>query len=154
MNGLKIEADFNLNDINSYIDDVVNGYIKYVEQVYIKAGQAMVEDARSRVKGTGSGSFGNITWNLRSSIGCVVYNGSQKVYSYFPVLSTGQEGSKVGEAYADEIAMMLTENNELTLVVVAGMEYAAAVESKGYNVITATSNIAHKILGQFIQQEA
>lgn len=150
MGALKIKADFNMRAISDYMDKEIKRYIDSVKQAYIKAGTAMVEDARSRTKDLGAadgGSFGNITWNLRSSIGCAVYIDGVNVYRYFPVLSTGAEGAQRGSDYADE----LNEGVEgLQLIVVAGMDYAAAVESKGYNVITATSIAAEGILEGYL----
>ena len=150
---LKITAGFTEKQIRDYCNQQLEAYKQYVISVYSKAGQAMVEDARSRSMESGD-SFGNITWNLRSSIGCVVMVGGQTVFSYFPVLMTGAEGSRTGEDYAKFIGGQVTENDEIVLVVVAGMEYARSVEDRNKNVITATSLIAEQILEQYIQQAA
>lgn len=154
---VKIKADFTIADITKVIEEQMRLYVANVIRIYSNAGKAMVIDARDRVKegvGSGQDSFGNITWELRSSIGCVVYNGGKKVFSYFPILSTGAQGSLEGEDYADFIALQLTESDEIVLVVVAGKEYAASVENKGYNVLSNTANVADGILNRYIQQAA
>lgn len=151
---VKIKADFSISDISKEIDQAIKLYLDEVVRVYSDAGRAMTEDARERTKevnAPGADSFGNITWELRSSIGCVVYRSGKKVFSYFPVLSTGAEGAKEGEDYADFIALQLTESDEIVLVVVAGKEYAAAVENKGYNVLSNTATGSEKILDKYIQ---
>lgn len=147
---LTIKADFTIPELSTYVELEVKRYIDSVIEAYIKAGTAMVEDARGRTKdlgASGGGSFGNITWNLRSSTGCAVYNDGVKIFSYFPVLSTGAEGAATGSDYADELSQGI---GGIQLIVVAGMDYAAAVESKGYNVITATSIEAEQILERYL----
>lgn len=149
---LKIKANWSEVDLRKYIDQEIEAYLGSVVETYIKAGKAMVDDARGRTKDASKSSFGNITWELRNSIGCVVYRGSKKALGYFPVLSTGAQGSKDGEAYADLIASEYTNATDIVLIVVAGKEYAAAVQSKGYNVIEATALGAEKILERFINE--
>lgn len=151
---LKIKASYNQNQIAKQVEAAVKAYIDNVIAIYSRAGKAMVEDARRRKKdfsAYGNGSFGNITFNLRSSIGCVVYLDGMPKFSYFPVLSTGAEGARRGRAYADEVTMGM---DGIVLVVVAGMDYARAVENRGYNVITATSLIAEKIMDKYIKNAA
>ena len=147
---LKITADFTEKQIRDYFNQQLEAYKQYVISVYSKAGQAMVEDARSRSRESGD-SFGNITWNLRSSIGCAVYVDGARVFEYFPVLMTGAEGSQKGKSYADSL---VSGEMGIVLVVVAGMDYARSVEDRNRNVITATSLIAEQILEQYIQQAA
>lgn len=148
--GLKITADYSEKQISDYFNRQLELYVQHVIRVYSKAGVAMVEDARERSKEQGD-SFGNITWDLRSSIGCVVYRDGVKVFDYFPVLETGADGSEKGREYADSLA----EGTEgIVMIVVAGMHYARAVQDRGYNVITATSFEAEHILQDFINKAA
>lgn len=152
MGGVKIKANYTNASITNEVNRAVEHYFKYVVSVYSRAGQAMVEDARSRTKdfgADGNGSFGNITWELRSSIACGVFRDGRQVFYYGPVLSTGGEG--VSEA-KDYIIQLSEGIDGIQLIVVAGKEYAAAVESKGYNVISATSELAENILSRFINE--
>lgn len=151
---LNIKANFTENQIRKEFEKQMRLYVNEIVDIYSRAGKAMAEDARSRTKDLGAhdgGSFGNITWELRSSIGCAVYVDGVKKFSYFPVLSTGAEGSVIGEDYADELSQGM---DGIALIVVAGREYAAAVENKGYNVLTSTGQEAEKILQRYIQQAA
>lgn len=148
--GLTITTDWTIKDVNNYIDEQVKAYIQYVVSVYSNAGRAMVEDARGRSKESGD-SFGNITWKLRSSIGCVVAVDGKTVFEYFPVLMTGAEGARKGKVYAESL---VAGDKGISLVIVAGEDYARSVENKGKNVITATSLIAEQILEQYINQAA
>ena len=91
-------------------------------------GEDYVNDARGRHTGEG-GSYHDQTGNLRSSIGYSVSGGK----SWFP--GDKQEGRQAGIDLAKEV--IANESRDVILLVgVAGMEYAAAVESKGYTVMT------------------
>ena len=81
------------------------------------------------------------TGNLTQSIGyAVIYDGVIKTASMMH-----EEGAKV----VDELAGKYSTG--MVLVVVAGMEYAAAVESKGYDVITGASYYAKSELAPFMK---
>ena len=71
------------------------------------------------------------TGNLTNSIGYAVAKGNEIVFYGGP----GQSGA--GADAALQVAMKMIESlpNRLSLVIVAGMNYAAYVEAKGYNVI-------------------
>ena len=73
------------------------------------------------------------TGNLTNSIGYVVtYKGRIVVQGGFT--GTGEERSiQIGVSLANEIAS--ETQNDFALIIVAGMNYAAYVEAKGYNVI-------------------
>lgn len=71
------------------------------------------------------------TGNLTNSIGYAIVRGSDIVFFSGAV----QQGE--GADNALKVAMKMAENltNSFTLIIVAGMNYAACVEAKGYNVI-------------------
>jgi hypothetical protein len=73
---------------------------------------------------------------LTSSVGCaVVVNGQIIKDSGFPhIKPTGEPGSKAGKAYVESLASQFP--TDITLVVVAGMNYAAYVERKGIGGMT------------------
>lgn len=94
-----------------------------------------------------NGSYTDRTGNLRSSIGyAVITDGA--------IQQQQIEGTTEGQAQAGvlmtELAAKFTQG--MVLVVVAGMEYAAAVESKGYDVITGSSFEGEKLL-QYMRQQ-
>jgi hypothetical protein len=135
---IKITADFDLSALDRLIDREVDTWLDSIMEKYRKAGRQFTERARSRTK-EAHGSFGNITWNLRSSIGyLLIYNG-KVIESYFPTLQGAPEGSVTGDAYAREIASYVNDGQGVLLVCVAGMEYAYFVQSKGYDVIKGSS---------------
>lgn len=89
--------------------------------------------------------YADDTGALTSSVGFMVLQDGKVVTSNFE--GTGKKaavGMATGKAAAMEIAAKFTSG--LTLVVVAGMQYAAAVESMGYDVLTGSSFIAEREL--------
>jgi hypothetical protein len=138
-----ITADFDLSALNAIIDGDITEWFNELLEDYRTAGKQFVERARSKVK-TGAftgGGFGNITYDLRSSIGYLLVNNGVVIESHFPVISTGEVGAKTGLALAEEIALLVDSGDGVVLVCVAGMEYAAFVEQKGYDVISVSSEV-------------
>ena len=94
-------------------------------------GEAFVGEARS------NGNYEDQTGNLRSSIGYMIFKNGQAVFESFP----GSNAPAVQKAR--EVALQVAAafgGNGFLFVGIAGMEYAAAVEAKGFDVIT-TSGI-------------
>lgn len=92
-------------------------------------GEQFINKARS------TGTYTDRTGNLRSSIGYVILKDGKTIQSVFP-------GSKSkGNQEARKTVREVKGNypNGFVLIGVAGMNYAAAVESKGYDVITGSS---------------
>lgn len=72
------------------------------------------------------------TGNLTNSIGYVItLNGNIEYMGGF--VGTGDEGAEKGMQLANDIAKK--DGKGISLIIVAGMNYAAYVEAKGYNVI-------------------
>lgn len=77
------------------------------------------------------------TGNLRSSVGYIVIKDGEKVIEDFVESDKGTVktiGLGKAKQLAENIALTYTEG--FILIGVAGMQYAAAVEAKGYDVIT------------------
>ena len=82
------------------------------------------------------GSYTDQTGNLRSSIGYAIVKDGRIAKSR--VLTAKKDakgaGKKRSKEFLEELASKYPQG--LTLIVVAGMEYAAAVESRGKSVLT------------------
>lgn len=88
-----------------------------------------------------NGSYMDDTGNLRSSTGYfVVKDGDIVDYGGFKKVRQGNDGVEAGKSLIDQI--IDNYNSGYALIVVAGMEYAAAVESKGFNVLTSGEILA------------
>ena len=85
-------------------------------------------------------SWNDQTGNLRSSIGYVVVaNGEIVNISNFEKVKEGQDGTRIGESYAREIASTIAK--DYALIVVAGMEYAIYVERMDNKVVLAKGKL-------------
>lgn len=94
-----------------------------------------------------------IEWThyLKASIGFVVYNDGEKVAEHFDTGASGKgsAGANKGQELADRVASEYP--TEFVAVIVAGAEYAAYVESKGYDVITGATTEASDLLKKYLQ---
>ena len=132
---------FTQGDINRRI----NRWVVSIEQRTIWAlaqvGEKFVNDARN-IK-----TYQDQTGNLRSSIGYIIAKDGV-------IIQENVEGKAEGRAHAKEVAReVLRENSKgFILIVVAGMEYACAVESKGYDVITGSIPAAKALLKKKIKE--
>jgi hypothetical protein len=144
-----LEADFSMQDLEDLVNGGVESWIEDITEIYRQTGLQFAERARAKAKPE-AGAFGNITWNLRSSIGFLLIRDGIVIESYFPTLSTGAEGSKTGDDYAREIALLVSDAGGLIMVLVAGMEYAYFVESKGLDVISVSSETFEKELKEML----
>jgi hypothetical protein len=101
-----------------------------------KVGEEFVRNARS------TNTYKDQTGNLRSSIGYVILkNGAQMFADFGGRTSDGPEKAR---QVAEDVAGKFGRG--YILIGVAGMEYAAAVEARGYDVITSSSQTAETSL--------
>jgi len=105
---------------------------------FIRIGEEFVNNARN------NHTYTDRTGNLTSSIGYVLLKDGVQVHDNFlnhpgPELTTDQplHGQETGRAIAADLATKYPTG--LVLICVAGMDYAAAVESKGFDVITSSA---------------
>lgn len=85
-------------------------------------------------------SFIDQTGNLRSSIAYIVLHNGKTITEDYEKTGTGAEGFKKAKALINNLKKKY--QNGIALIVVAGENYAAAVESKGFDVITGSSIVA------------
>ena len=127
------------------VDRRINRFAVSIEQRIIwtlaMVGENFVNDART------IRTYKDQTGNLRSSIGYIIARDGN-------IIQENIEGKAEGRAQAKEIANeVLRENSKgFILIVVAGMEYAVAVESKGYDVITGSVPAAKALLKSKIKE--
>lgn len=129
------KANFTAADFRAEIEkryQIINRGIISALQVL---GEELVNHARS------VDTYVDQTGNLRASIGYVlVVNGT--IYSHF--FPDTKLGAQTGRKLADDLAGRAKKG--YALIVVAGMDYAAAVESMGYDVLASAELLASKEL--------
>ena len=137
---------FSQSGINKQIDRFVLSIEQRIIYTLAMVGESFVNDARNKTPA--EGSFIDQTGDLRSSIGYVVAKNGDILTAKFEGKTA--EGKAQGQKIADEV---LRKNPVgIILVVVAGMEYACAVESKGKDVITGSIPAAKALLKKKIKE--
>lgn len=123
---------------NAIVDDWYQSYLNAAIQSMGKLGAELVTHARKIPKHIG---FEDHTGNLRSSIGFKLFVDGKEVMKDYQVVLNGEKGWTRGQMLANEVGRQCKEN-QIMLVVTAGMEYAIYVESKGRDVITSAESMA------------
>lgn len=129
---VSIRPKFNQAQIKAMLQQKVLRIERAILFKLQRSGEQFIANARN------NGTYNDITGNLRSSLGYVVLHNGRQINSSFP-------GDKApGRAQAKRIAEEAAAKygRGFVLIVVAGMDYAAAVESKGKDVLTGSSLIA------------
>ena len=114
-------------------------------KVLSRAGENAVTFARNL------DTYKDQTANLRNSIGYVIVHDGKIVSNLF---SGSGDGAAKGQSYAKKIASEAGGLNSKgwILIVVAGMEYAAYVEAKGYDVLSGAGNMLRSYISETIAQ--
>ena len=147
--GVKIK---NPSGFGQYLDRRLMNLKQAAINNLIFVGEKAVTEARKR------GRYSDQTGNLRSSIGyCVLDNGRLIQMSSFLAERgvrkdkqgnehsyEGKEGSKEGKKFLE--TLMSKHSKGLTLIVVAGMEYAAYVEAMNLNVLDSAEQMSERLL--------
>jgi hypothetical protein len=133
--GITVSKDTIRVSLDQWSDEIEEQIIKILSRV----GEEFVKSAREMSKA--QGGFGDVTGNLRSSIGYFVLKDGeiidQKIY-----LSNAGTDRNTGVATSIKLVEQMDEFIGYRLVGIAGMNYASHVESKGYNVISIQKELA------------
>lgn len=125
------------------LDETFRALLAEVERQIIESlcrvGEEAVKIAKLIPKEQG---FTDRTGNLRSSIGYVVVKDGKPVNVSFQAVKGGHAGVNEGQRLALKVGSEYAEG--YALVVVAGMNYAVHVESKGRDVLTSGEKYAEK----------
>ena len=99
-----------------------------------------------------NGKYTDRTGNLRSSIGYAILEDGKPIQKsgFERVKATAAEAQGQSEALITRLAA--TYNTGLVLVVVSGMDYAAYVEARGYNVLNSAETLAKTLVPQMLKQ--
>lgn len=101
---------------------------------------------------SGAESWNDKSGNLRSSIGYGIYaHGRKLLNSVFQQVKNGSEGVQVGRDMIDALAQQYADT--YALVVIAGMNYAEAVEEcKNKDVLASTKLWAESVVNEHLQK--
>ena len=111
--------------LGQFVDNVVNEAV----QALLLLGMKCVNYAREIPDPEhGGNGFTDQTGNLRSSIGFKIFVGGEAVAENYKLYRNGHDGLAKGKALADEVGAGCGED-QIMLVITAGMEYAIHLES-------------------------
>jgi hypothetical protein len=138
-----------MQDINADMQRLVEQQRKKLIARMMYIGEQAVTIARTNRK------YLDQTGNLTSSIGYVVaVNGSVVKAGDFNVVQKGEQGQQTGRSFATSLAKKYPY--DITLIVVAGMDYATYIEAKGLGGMTAAELDAkvevEKLISKFKKQ--
>lgn len=143
-----IKANFTKDDVRKRFD----AFLDMVEQKQIarlqRLGEMCLIEARSN-KG-----YIMQTGALLSSTGYEVFVDGVAIHSQFDAASGAEseaasKGVQTGKSIAEKIGK---ETKGVALVVVAGMNYAAYVEARGYNVLSSAEHLAERKLPRMLEK--
>jgi len=133
-----IKARYTKSEVNKFFED----YYKKTEGKLIEllefVGGNFVRDARKMDKSVGG--FGDITGNLRSSIGYFIVKDGVIIREDVELSEIGTDrhsGMNKVKAFIHQIK----ESDGLRIYGVAAMNYSVYVEAKGFNVITTQADM-------------
>ncbi len=93
------------------------------------------------------GTYTDQTGNLRSSVGYILVKNGTIIDASMIELNTAQQEA---QKFIDELVRNYSHG--IVLIVVAGMNYAASVEARGYDVITGSELEAGRLVPKMMKQ--
>jgi len=140
-----------LNLGKEMIEDQILRVLKFVGEEFAKNARARVTE--TIYERTVYDKHGNarerqpweLTGNLRSSIGYFVLKNGEVIDQKF-------QDNPAGKEAAEKLLNKIPNKDGLQLIGVAGMDYASYVESRGFDVITTSGDIAIVSLKRKIKQ--
>lgn len=139
---LKMQNNFGKRDFNNMVKEAEKIYHDNIIRTLRKIGEEAVNEARA------SGNYDDHTANLRNSIGYMItYNGVQVGAMHFPNDAQQKiKAPKRGRAEGMDLARKVAQEfpNGFALIVVAGMNYSAYVESKGRVVLVSAEQLVNQ----------
>ena len=127
-----------IDQLTERAEDAILNILMYV-------GESCITEARD------NGSYMDQTGNLRSSIGYVVVRDGKIVgMKVGEQVKEGTEGKGKAESYMTRLAS--EHSTGISLIVVAGMNYAVYVEGRGKNVLSSAELLAERLVPQMLEQ--
>lgn len=143
-----IKANFTREDVRKRFDAFLSEIEKKQIDRLKKLGEMCLIEARN------SKGYMMQTGALLSSTGYQVFVDGVAVHTQFDAASSAESGAaatgmKAGQGIAERVGK---GTKGVALVVVAGMNYAAYVEAKGYNVLSSAEHLAERELPRMLEK--
>ena len=145
---MAIKPNFTKDDVRKRFDAFLNEIEKKQIARLQRLGEMCLVEARTNK------SYMMQTGALLSSTGYEVFVDGVAIHSQFDAASgaesnAAETGIKSGQSIAETIGK---GTKGIALVVVAGMNYAAYVEAKGYNVLSSAEHLAERELPRMLEK--
>lgn len=145
---MAVKPNFTKDDVRKRFDAFLNEIEKKQIARLQRLGEMCLVEARTN-KG-----YMMQTGALLSSTGYEVFVDGVAIHSQFDAASgaesnAAETGIKSGQSIAESIGK---GTKGIALVVVAGMNYAAYVEAKGYNVLSSAEHLAERELPRMLEK--
>ena len=145
---MAIKPNFTKDDVRKRFD----AFLNEIEKKQIARLQRLVE--MCLVEARTNKGYMMQTGALLSSTGYEVFVDGVAIHSQFDAASgaesnAAETGIKSGQSIAETIGK---GTKGIALVVVAGMNYAAYVEAKGYNVLSSAEHLAERELPRMLEK--
>lgn len=145
---MAIKPNFTKDDVRKRFDAFLNEIEKKQIARLQRLGEMCLVEART------SKGYMMQTGALLSSTGYEVFVDGVAIHSQFDAASGAESnaaemGIKSGQSIAETIGK---GTKGIALVVVAGMNYAAYVEAKGYNVLSSAEHLAERELPRMLEK--
>ena len=145
---MAIKPNFTKDDVRKRFDAFLNEIEKKQIARLQRLGEMCLVEARTN-KG-----YMMQTGALLSSTGYEVFVDGVAIHSQFDAASgaesnAAETGIKSGQSIAETIGKV---TKGIALVVVAGMNYAAYVEARGYNVLSSAEHLAERELPRMLEK--
>lgn len=143
-----VKANFTKADLKERFD----AFLDMVERKQIERLQRLGE--MCLIEARNNKGYTMQTGALLSSTGYEVFVDGVAIHSQFDAASGAESeaaarGVKTGQSIAEKVGK---ETKGIALVVVAGMNYAAYVEARGYNVLSSAEHLAERELPRMLEK--
>lgn len=126
-------------DVKEFVEEFYKETEAKLIEMLEYVGEGFVEQARKMSKM--EGGFGDVTGNLRSSLGYFIVKDGKIIKENVRISNKGSDRHS-GLSQAKVYIQGIMESDGLRIYGIAGMEYASEVEARGLNVISVQADLA------------
>ena len=136
---MALKSDFNEARSMKDVEKQKETLYQKILNSFIYAAETFIANAREQVQDHAKGTYVDQTGNLRNSIGYFIFYNGELVHEKNEIITNK---FKVEE---------LIKPTGFQMILIAGMNYASYVESKGYNVISYQADVCMVDLAGYLE---
>jgi hypothetical protein len=153
---MALKSNFNEAKSMKDIEKQAETLYQKIIDAFIYAAEEFIINARGQAQSHAAGQYEDVTANLRNSIGYYLFHNGEMIIGKEPGTFAGKVTE--GRLPASEIASMNKQTIQefvkptgFQMILIAGMNYASYVESKGYNVISYQADVCMVDLAGYLE---